>query len=146
MGLDWTPPADGGEALIGLLQPMADLIGLLQPMAERPMAINSRSMNTVAIYGEDFIGLQPMGTRCHDSCTTDVMSLHKPMAARGWLHALHKFENRFRHRWVSVRACAGLEIDRVPVLVVLAVWRLSKKVPSSDSQCPGCASLCIMNT
>ena len=101
IGLDWTP-ADGGMDLIGL-----------QPMAERPMAINSRSMHTVAIYGEDFIGLQPMGTRCHDSCTTDVMSLHKPMAACGWLHALHKFENRFRHRWVSVLACAGLEINSV---------------------------------
>jgi hypothetical protein len=118
-GLDWTP-ADGGEADGDQQSEHAygsmygeDLIGLLQPMAERPMAINSRSMNTVAIYGEDFIGLQLMGTRCHASCTTDVMSLHKPMAARGWLHALHKFENRFRHRWVSVRACAGLEIKHV---------------------------------
>jgi hypothetical protein len=41
-----------------------DLIGVLQLMTERPpMAINSRSMHTVAIYGENLIGLQPMGTR-----------------------------------------------------------------------------------
>jgi hypothetical protein len=38
-----------------------DLIGVLQPMVERPpMAINSRSMHTVAIYGENLIGLQPV--------------------------------------------------------------------------------------
>jgi hypothetical protein len=80
-GLDETP-ADGGMDLIGL-QPLAerpmainsrsmhtvaiyggDLIGVLQLMAERPpMAINSLSMHTVAICGENLIGLQPMGTR-----------------------------------------------------------------------------------
>jgi hypothetical protein len=37
-----------------------DLIGLLQPMADRPpMAINSRSMHTVAMYRENLCGIQP---------------------------------------------------------------------------------------